>query len=80
MTHNFGFPRETSIISCGFSVRVYNTLEKMGILTIGDLEQLSLRDMTTFRNFGTKCMKEVFNWMAEHVQVAYDAPLKKEGE
>ena len=42
-----------------FSVRTYNCLKKAGILTVGELTQISEMDLMNIRNFGRKSLTEV---------------------
>lgn len=42
-----------------FSVRTYNCLKKAGILTVGELTQISELDLMNIRNFGRKSLTEV---------------------
>ena len=43
----------------GTSVRLYNILTNMGITSVKDMIELSIRDFTRQRNFGKKCLKEL---------------------
>ena len=43
----------------GTSVRLYNILTNMGITSVKDLIELSIRDFTRQRNFGKKCLREL---------------------
>jgi DNA-directed RNA polymerase alpha subunit len=43
----------------GTSVRLYNILTNMGITSVKDMIELSIRDFTRQRNFGNKCLKEL---------------------
>ena len=42
-----------------FSVRTYNCLKKAGVLSIGDLLQISESELMQIRNFGKKSLTEV---------------------
>jgi len=43
----------------GTSVRLYNILTNMGITSVKDMIELSIRDFTRQRNFGKKCLREL---------------------
>lgn len=47
------------IARLGFSVRVNNCLRTQGIETLGDLRRCPASELKKFRNFGSKCLKEV---------------------
>ncbi|MEL6412651.1 MAG: DNA-directed RNA polymerase subunit alpha [Bacteroidota bacterium] len=49
----------------GLSVRAYNCLKAAGIKTLNDLACLEIADLSKFRNFGKKSLKELEELMAE---------------
>lgn len=56
---------EARIEELDFSVRTYNCLKKAGVLTIGDLVQITEADLMQIRNFGKKSLTEVREKLAQ---------------
>jgi hypothetical protein len=56
----------TPIGELNLSVRVYNCLKRARIHTVGDLTELSDTDLTTIRNFGRACLREVKDALGRH--------------
>ena len=52
-------PDETKITDCGFSNRTVHALERVEINNLGQLRQLTVRDIRMIRNIGSLCMKEI---------------------
>eukprot|EP01132_Coremiostelium_polycephalum_P003001 gene3001-3748_t len=50
---------KTPLGDMGLSVRAFNCLKAAEIKTLGDLVQLKVSDMSQFRNFGKKSLKEL---------------------
>ena len=57
-----------------FSVRTYNCLKKAGILTVGELTQISELDLMNIRNFGRKSLTEVKEKLGEMNLALKDSP------
>ena len=63
--------RDISLDELEFSVRTYNCLKRAGILSLGDICEKTMEDMTHIRNFGRKSLEEVLRKLEE-----YDLSLK----
>ena len=50
---------KTSLEDLGLSVRAYNCLKNAHIRTLGDLVRLTIEEISKFRNFGKKSLKEL---------------------
>jgi len=55
---------KTPLSEMGLSVRAFNCLKAAEIRTLGDLVQLKVADMSQFRNFGKKSLKELQDLVA----------------
>lgn len=51
--------RNMEVWETNCSVRLYNVFHNMGVTTIGDMLEKSVREFTSQRNFGQKCLKEL---------------------
>lgn len=49
----------TLIESCGFSIRLYNCLRRVGIKTLDELQKKTWVELLHIRNFGAGCQKEL---------------------
>lgn len=56
VTENF---KSKTLRKAGFSNRVINSLENIGVSTVGQLLLLSMNDLHEVRNFGKKSMREI---------------------
>ena len=57
--------RDISLDELEFSVRTYNCLKRAGILSLGDICEKTMEDMTYVRNLGRKGLEEVIDKLNE---------------
>ena len=50
----------------GISIRTYNCLHRVGVETIGDLEQLTMEELQQVRNLGRKSLEELLEIMERY--------------
>ena len=48
------------------SYRVYNTLGNYGIVTVGDLKNISLNELRKYRNLGKHSIEEIKRFVADN--------------
>ena len=61
---------DTPIGDCDFSIRTYNCLRRGGVKTVGELYKMSSMDLMKIKNLGKKSLKEIQNFLAEHMNLA----------
>lgn len=66
LLYRYGEPFSTSVNDCGFSVRLWNCLRTMDIMTVGDIVSFKRTEYMRIHNLGKKTLDELDTFLDVH--------------